>query len=101
MVESFKSTLQKADSEESRELMRIPSMNRKAAQVLVENHVSSLGQFLELSPEQIAQYFQLNIVFEVSELQQIELMEENDDLSIRTKRYDKAPDESHNSIQTK
>jgi hypothetical protein len=46
------------------QLLSIPSMTKKVAQLLHDNNFGSIQEFIKASPEYIAQIFKLSIGFE-------------------------------------
>jgi replicative superfamily II helicase len=64
MISDFKKNFDNDVSMQVQQLLSIPSMTKKVAQLLHDNNFGSIQEFIKASPEYIAQIFKLSIGFE-------------------------------------
>jgi hypothetical protein len=68
LFHSYKGVLDFQVSKELKKLLMIPQMPRKIAHVLIENNIKSPTDFVKYSIEEIVQYCQLSLGFELQEI---------------------------------
>jgi DNA polymerase theta len=68
VLKHFKNTLDFEIPKEFKPLLKIPGLSRKVAKVLVENDINTPQEFLTHSVEEIVQYMQLSLGFELQDL---------------------------------
>jgi DNA polymerase theta len=102
VLKHFKNTLDFEIPKEFKQLLKVPGLSRKVAKVLVENDITTPQDLLSRSVEEIVQYMQLSLGFELQDLNGSDInfeLEVNDNLG--TEQHVTANVESGNEKKKK